>query len=68
MVDKNTIDINIHWRNAEVYEPTETDLAIMYCSGNGKIGTLKSISHLWNWYKEKYNIKWWVYQIEALPE
>lgn len=76
---KEIVELNINWRNAEVYNPTEIDIPIVYCTNKGKIGTLKNTYGMYNgdentkhsifdWYKKKYNIKWWIYQLEILPE
>lgn len=75
MVSDNTILLKIVWNNAEVYTPQKIELPIIYCTGNGKIGVFKDTSTTlygkacshWEWLKEKYNIKWWCYQCEILP-
>lgn len=75
----NVITHYIHWRNADVYSPTDMDLGILYCTSNSKIGVLKNTftyeggdinkkhSH-WDFLKKKYNITWWVYQIDIIPD
>lgn len=72
VVENNTIYSKLIWQNAEVFRPIILDEPILYCTTNGKLGTLKNIrsgvnSH-WDFLKEKYHIAWWVYQYTITPE
>lgn len=63
---ENKIIINISWKNADIYSPVENEEPVVYYTINNKIGTLKN-TNSWSFYKEKYKIKWWIYQYEILP-
>lgn len=52
------------WRNNDT-SPKKQDFPIVYCTMNNKIGTLTSSN--WEFYKDKYNIKWWVSAKDLLP-
>ena len=71
--------ISFEWNSAN-FAPADWYAPILYISGNNKIGVLKdTVSWLggewkdkskhysdWEWLKDKYNIKFWVYQSQLL--
>lgn len=71
----NTLLLKMVWRNAEVYYPTDIERPILYCTKNNKLGVFKDTATLlygkpcshWDWLKEKYSIKCWLYQDEIIP-
>jgi hypothetical protein len=64
---ENNFTLTIEWKNADVYCPELKNEPIVYCTAKRKIGTLKSVENHWDWLKEKYNIKWWCYQLRIVP-
>ena len=50
-------EVTFIWRSADTV-PKTGDFPIIYRTANKKIGTLKMDT--WKFYKEKYNIKYWV--------
>ena len=67
------------WVDASI-APDDWYAPILYVSANNKLCTLKDTvgwyggkpdesPHFsnWEWYREKYHIKYWIYQSEVLP-
>jgi hypothetical protein len=47
-------------------DPGSASFPIVYCTNNGKLGTIKRVDN-WKWLCEKYNIKYWTYQNDIIP-
>lgn len=46
--------------------PGSVHSPILYCTTNGKLGTLKEVRD-WDWQCKKYSIKYWTYQNDIKP-
>lgn len=68
--------VTFEWKDADI-APDDFELPVVYCTGNNKIASFKntygmyngdeSTKHSnWNWLREKYNVKYWVYQKDLL--
>lgn len=55
---ENNFTLTIEWKNANIYFPELENKPIVYCTAKKKVGTLKFVKNYWDWFKEKYNIKW----------
>lgn len=44
------------------FAPLMTEQPLVYVSANGKMGTFKKVGKNWDWYAEKYHVKYWAYQ------
>lgn len=62
--------ITFCWRDAKEIIPDLDDQPIICQSANGKIQTFKSPGNerTWKWHVDKYNIKYWAYQLEIRAE
>ena len=54
------------WHPA-IWHPVEKT-PVLCCTANGKLQTFKDIRGDWRRYVEKYNIVYWAYQSQLLPE
>lgn len=64
---KDHFALTIEWKNADADFPGLKNEPIVYCTAKKKVGTLKAVGNHWDWLKEKYNIKWWCYQMRLVP-
>ncbi len=64
------------WNDADIV-PDNFELPVVYCTSNNKIASFKntygmyngdeSTKHSnWDWLREKYNVKYWVYQKDLI--
>ena len=62
----DVVTVSFSWRNAQTITPDALDQPIVCQTHNGKIMTFKSCGNerTWQWHVDKYNIKYWAYQLE----
>ena len=68
--------VTFEWRDV-LETPDDFELPVVYCTAKNKIGTLKNTYGMyggdentkhsnWYWLREKYYIKYWVYQKDLI--